>query len=122
MGRDGGERHPRHDLDPVIHQPIRFSILAMLAAADELQFGMIRDVVEVSDSALSKQLGVLEQAGVIAVRKEFAGKYPRTWVRVTAEGRAAYTAHLDALRAIVAASAAAAASVGAGPTVDSSAT
>ena len=102
MATDNGERHPRHDLDPIVHQPIRFSILAMLVAADEVQFSMIRDVVEVSDSALSKQLTILEQAGLTAARKEFAGKYPRTWVRVTAEGREAYAAHLEALRAIVA--------------------
>ncbi|HEY8589020.1 MAG TPA: transcriptional regulator [Naasia sp.] len=102
MVAEPAERHPRHDLDPVIHQPVRFSILAMLVAAEDVQFAMIRDVVEVSDSVLSKQLTLLEQAGLIAIRKEFAGKYPRTWVRLTPDGRVAYTAHLDALRAIVA--------------------
>ncbi|WP_307807070.1 transcriptional regulator [Naasia sp. SYSU D00057] len=103
MPAEPEERHPRHALDPLIHQPVRFSILAMLAAADEVQFAMLRDVVEVTDSVLSKQLALLEQSGLVAVRKEFAGKYPRTWVRLTESGRTGYDAHLAALRAIVAA-------------------
>ncbi len=103
MAAEQEERHPRHALDPLIHQPIRFSILAMLSGADEVQFAMLRDGVEVSDSALSKQLTLLEQAELVAVRKEFAGKYPRTWIRMTARGRDAYEAHISALRAIVAA-------------------
>ena len=103
MPAEAEERHPRHALDPLIHQPVRFSILAMLAAADEVQFAMLRDGVEVSDSVLSKQLALLEQAELVAVRKEFAGKYPRTWIRMTPRGRDAYDAHLAALRASVAA-------------------
>ncbi len=95
--------HPRHLLDETIHQPVRFSIVATLAASDEAEFGFVRDTVQVSDSVLSKQLTLLEQGELVAVRKEFAGKYPRTWVRLTDSGRAGYDAHLAALRAIVAA-------------------
>jgi DNA-binding MarR family transcriptional regulator len=93
--------HPRHRLDDVIHQPVRFSVLAALAAATEAEFGVVRDAVQVTDSALSKQTAVLEQAGYVQVRKGYVGKRPRTWLRLTAEGRRAFDAHLDALRQIV---------------------
>lgn len=92
--------HPRERLDEVIHQPVRFSIAAALAAADELEFGFVRDVVDVSDSTLSKQATVLEQAGYVAVRKGYVGKRPRTWLSLTAAGRAAFQAHVATLREI----------------------
>jgi len=34
--------HPRSQLDGLIHQPVRFSILAALDAADEVVFGVLR--------------------------------------------------------------------------------
>jgi DNA-binding MarR family transcriptional regulator len=94
------ELHPRHRLDDVIHQPVRFSIVATLAASDEAEFAFIRDTVQVSDSVLSKQVAVLESAGYVHVKKGYVGKRPRTWLRLTPDGRAAFRAHLDALRAI----------------------
>ncbi len=89
-----------HRLDEVIHAPVRFSIVASLAAADEAQFSAVRDTVEVSDSVLSRQVSTLEAAGYVKVRKGYVGKRPRTWLSLTAAGRAAYERHLAALRAI----------------------
>jgi DNA-binding MarR family transcriptional regulator len=92
--------HPRHRLDEVVHQPVRFSVVAALAAATEAEFGFVRDAVEVSDSTLSKQVAVLEQAGYVRVRKGYVGKRPRTWLSLTPAGRSAFTAHLAALQQI----------------------
>ncbi|MFC6929382.1 winged helix-turn-helix domain-containing protein [Actinomadura yumaensis] len=92
--------HPRHALDEVIHAPVRFSIMATLAAAEKAEFGFVRDTVEVSDSVLSKQVATLEKAGYLKVTKGYVGKRPRTWLSITAEGREAFTAHCDALRTI----------------------
>lgn len=92
--------HPRHQLDEVIHAPVRFSMVAALAGVDEAAFARVRDALGVSDSTLSKQATRLEEAGYLKVRKGYVGKRPRTWFSLTAEGRAAYAAHLDALRAI----------------------
>ncbi len=92
--------HPRARLDDLIHQPVRFSIVAALAAADELEFAFVRDTIQVSDSLLSRYAAQLESAGYVAVRKGHVGKRPRTWLAITPAGRGAYAAHLDALRAI----------------------
>lgn len=92
--------HPRHRLDDVIHSPVRFSIMATLAAVDRAEFKLVRDIVEVSDSVLSRQMSTLEQAGYVAVKKGYVGKRPRTWLGLTAQGRDAYAAHLAALRTI----------------------
>lgn len=92
--------HPRHALDDVIHSPVRFSIVAVLAAAEKAEFSYVRDTVEISDSALSKQVTTLENAGYVKVTKGYVGKRPRTWLALTRAGRKAYTSHCQALRAI----------------------
>lgn len=92
--------HPRHRLDGIVHQPVRFSILAALAGAEEAEFGFVRDQVEISDSVLSKHAATLEDAGYVTVRKGYVGKWPRTWIRLTDLGREAFDAHLDVLRDI----------------------
>ena len=92
--------HPRHRLDEVIHSPVRFSIVAALAAVDEAEFSTVRDLVQVSDSVLSKQVTQLETAGYVKVKKGYVGKRPRTWLRLSSAGRSAFGSHLEALRDI----------------------
>jgi DNA-binding MarR family transcriptional regulator len=92
--------HPRHELDELIHSPVRLSIVATLAAADKAEFAFVRDTVEITDSALSKQIATLENAGYVKVTKGYVGKRPRTWLALSNAGRRAYTRHLVALRAI----------------------
>lgn len=93
-------RHPRHRLDDLIHAPVRLSIMAALAAADSIDFRRLRDLVEVSDSLLSKHLTVLEDAGYVDVKKGYDGKRPRTWLSLSERGRAAYEEYLMVLSSI----------------------
>ncbi|MEW9531498.1 winged helix-turn-helix domain-containing protein [Microbispora sp. NPDC049125] len=92
--------HPRHELDEVIHAPVRLSIMAALAAADKADFRFLRDTIEVSDSLLSKHILTLEEAGYVRVEKTFVGKRGRTWLSLTARGRAAFETYMDVLRRI----------------------
>ncbi|WP_312718283.1 transcriptional regulator [Mobilicoccus sp.] len=92
--------HARQSLDEVIHAPVRFSIVAALAKVDQAEFKAVRDAIEVSDSVLSKQASALEAAGYVRIKKGYVGKRPRTWLSLTPQGRAAFEAHLAALREI----------------------
>ena len=92
--------HPRHRLNDTIHSPVRFSIMAALASADQAEFSFVRDAIEVSDSVLSKQVTILETAGYVKVVKGYVGKRPRTWLGLTKAGRSALIEHMAALRAI----------------------
>jgi DNA-binding MarR family transcriptional regulator len=94
-------QHPRHGIDDHLTAPIRLSIIAALVRVDDVEFQTLRDAIEVSDSALSKQAAVLEAAGYLTLRKGYVGKRPRTWLSATTAGRAALASHLTALRAIV---------------------
>lgn len=88
--------------DQLIHAPTRLAIVALLAAAEWADFKFIRDSVGLSDSALSKQLTALEEAGYVDIRKSFVGKRPRTSARLNTVGRAAFEQHVAALQEIVA--------------------
>ena len=81
--------------DPLIHPITRLSICGLLAAgADWVEFAALRDAAGISDSVLSKQSRVLEEAGYVEVRKGAVGRRPRTWFRLTAEGGRALQGHL----------------------------
>ena len=88
--------------DEVIHAPTRLAIVALLAATRWADFKFVRDETGLSDSALSKQLSILEAAGYVAIRKSFVGKWPRTSVSLTKQGRSAFKGHVNALQQIVA--------------------
>ncbi|MFD7668371.1 winged helix-turn-helix domain-containing protein [Streptomyces sp. NPDC059788] len=94
--------HPRHALAPLLNSPVRLSVVAALAPVERAEFAVVRDLVEVTDSALSKQVSTLEAAGWVAVTKGRAGRRARTWLALTGEGRSVYGRHLAALRAIAA--------------------
>jgi DNA-binding MarR family transcriptional regulator len=93
--------------DELIHPATRLSIVALLAAADWADFAFIRDQLGLSDSALSKQLATLEDAGYIAIERPLSERRRRVRARLTSLGRARYTGHVAALREIIAAAPAA---------------
>jgi DNA-binding MarR family transcriptional regulator len=101
VSSDSASVHPRLSLDEYLSLPVRLSIVAALAKVDEAEFGVVRDIIEVSDPVLSKQVGVLENAGYVNAKKGYVGRRPRTWLSLTDEGRAALARHLTALHALI---------------------
>jgi DNA-binding MarR family transcriptional regulator len=93
-------RHPRHRLDDLLINGVRLSVVAALDGLDRAEFALVRDVIEVTDSELSKQVATLEAAGYVRVDKGKVGRRPRTWLSITSDGASAYRAHLTALRDI----------------------
>lgn len=96
------ETHPaRLALNEFIHQPVRLSIMATLMHAKRVDFAFLREHLDLSDSNLSRHLTALEATGYLLIEKVFERKRPRTWLSLTPEGRAAFEAHVAALRRIV---------------------
>ncbi|MFC4588200.1 winged helix-turn-helix domain-containing protein [Sphaerisporangium corydalis] len=87
--------------DEFLHVPARLSIVALLAPAGWVDFGFLRDTIETSDSALSKQVSALAGAGYVSVRKTQDNGTRRTHVQLTPEGREAFQRHAAALERIV---------------------
>jgi DNA-binding MarR family transcriptional regulator len=87
--------------DELIHASTRLSIVALLAAADWADFTFVRDRLELSDSALSKQLSTLEDAGYVEIDRPLRDRRRRVRARLTPAGLEAYRGHVAALREIV---------------------
>jgi DNA-binding MarR family transcriptional regulator len=90
--------------DELIHPSTRLSLVALLANADWAEFAFLRDELGLSDSALSKQLSTLEEAGYVAIERPVKDRRRRVRARLTSDGRAAFAGHVAALQAIVAGS------------------
>lgn len=92
------------ELNPLIHQPTRLRIMAALVSLnpnEKVDFGFLRDLLELTDGNLSVHLQKLEEAGYVNIEKTFEGRRPKTWVSISAEGHDAFSEHVDALEAIV---------------------
>lgn len=90
--------------DPIIHQPARLKIMAALKALpsrEQLEFVRLKSIVNMTDGNLGAHIVTLEQAGYVAVEKDFVGKKPRTRLRMTGAGRRAFENYIAFLREIV---------------------
>ena len=88
--------------DEVIHAPQRLRICAMLSAAQEVEFGLLQDHLGLSKSALSKHLTQLAEAGYVRQDRAVRDSYSRLRLSLTRKGVRAYSAHVRALRQIIA--------------------
>jgi DNA-binding MarR family transcriptional regulator len=87
--------------DKVIHPQNRLQICAILATAEAVEFSSVRTALGLSDSVLSKQITILEEAGYVDRAKVKHDLRRRTWIALTARGREAFEGHLAELRRIV---------------------
>ncbi|HTQ13318.1 MAG TPA: transcriptional regulator [Rhizomicrobium sp.] len=95
--------------DPTIHQPVRLKIMAALkplAESDAIEFVRLKDLAGATDGNLGAHIATLEDAGYVAIEKDFVGRKPRTRVSLTRKGRRAFEDYVAYLRAIIDASAA----------------
>jgi DNA-binding MarR family transcriptional regulator len=88
-------------IDDVIHGRLRLGVMAYLAGSEVADFNELKSVLEVTQGNLSVQLRKLEEAGYVSIEKGFLGRKPRTRIRLTDEGRAAFAAYLEALGKLI---------------------
>jgi DNA-binding MarR family transcriptional regulator len=92
------------DLDSFIHQPVRLKIMSALKAlppSELLEFVRLKKIVDATEGNLGGHIQTLEQAGYIAVEKDFADNRPRTRVKLTKKGRRAFEDYVSYLRGII---------------------
>lgn len=96
-----GVTHPTQRLDNAVHQRTRLGLLTVLAGTKRVEFVFLRNVLDLTDGNLSRNLTVLDNAGNITVEKEPDGRRSRTWISITPAGRQALAEEVSALREIV---------------------
>jgi DNA-binding MarR family transcriptional regulator len=93
--------HPSLALDEVVHQRVRLGILAVLSEASECTFPVLREELQLTDGNLSRHLKVLEEAGLLEIRKGYDQRRPCTWISLTGKGRTALHHELAVLEQLV---------------------
>ena len=95
------ERKGELNLDRLIHEPGRLSIMTVLSSVESADFVFLERLTGVTKGNLSSHLTKLEEAGLIRIEKRFVLKKPNTNVELTPEGRkriANYWEQLERLR------------------------
>jgi DNA-binding MarR family transcriptional regulator len=90
--------------DNIIHQPVRLKIMAALKAlpsSEKIEFVRLKALVDATEGNLGAHIATLEQAGYVAVEKDFAGNRPRTRITLTLQGMHAFENYVAYLRGII---------------------
>ncbi len=74
--------------------------LSALPEDGEMEFGALRELLDLTAGNLSSHLRVLEEAGYVSVQKGYVGRKPRTWLRATAARRQAFRQELEGILAL----------------------
>ena len=96
-----GTPGPTTSLDDVVHQKHRLGILTILHEGRKVEFGYLREALDLTAGNLSQHLSVLENAGLVRIEKGYEGRRGRTWVSATRAGTRALRGEIDALKTIV---------------------
>ena len=93
--------HPLVDIDRVIHAPARLMVLTYLYVVESTDFIFLIRLTGLTWGNLSTHLSKLEEAGYVAIEKEFRGKKPHTMIRLTGEGRDAFREYKQSMQQIL---------------------
>jgi len=88
-------------INRVFENKTRLGIMSALIVNDSIDFLSLKKLLGVTDGNLSSNITVLESAGFVAVKKKIIEKKTNTSYSLTAAGRKAFTAHLEALESLI---------------------
>ncbi len=102
-------------LDPVIHQPTRLRIMALLFRNRVAAFTWVRDTLGLTDGNLDTHAAKLEEVGYVKRGRALDIGGFEVRMKITPEGDAAFRAYLEGLRGYLATEPAPGASEGKAP-------
>ena len=101
-GRTSEGRYAYPNLDLVIHERARLSMMTSLVAHPKgLRFSDLKRLCKLTDGNLSRHLQLLASENLVAISKNYEDSRPQTWCRLTAEGKRRYVRYLSVLEQIV---------------------
>ncbi len=84
-------------LNPVFDHRNRLGIMSILAVNDWVDYGTLKELLNLTDGNLASHMKPLEAAEYVEFKKQFVGRRPQTTYAATEKGKLAFKAHLDAL-------------------------
>jgi DNA-binding MarR family transcriptional regulator len=89
------------EIDRIIHEPSRLKIMAQLYVVKSVDYTFLMKQLGFTWGNLSSHLTKLEKAGYVEVEKGFIGKKPRTTLKLTKAGRAAFQEYRKTMQAVI---------------------
>jgi DNA-binding MarR family transcriptional regulator len=78
------------NIDKIIHEPARLLLMAHLFIVESADYLFLQRQTGLTWGNISSHLRKLENAGYVAVEKEFIDKKPHTTLKLTDKGRRAF--------------------------------
>jgi DNA-binding MarR family transcriptional regulator len=88
-------------LNKAFESRIRLGIMSILMVNDQVDFTMLKDLLDITDGNMASHISGLEKLGYLKVTKQFIGKKPNTSYAVTESGKAAFAEHVKALEKLL---------------------
>ena len=88
-------------INKLFENRVRLAVMSLLMVEEWMDFGRLKETLDLTDGNLSSHIAKLEAKGYVEVRKQFVGKKPQTSYQATEVGRKAFQDHLDALEKII---------------------
>ena len=88
-------------LNKAFESRIRLGIMSILMVNDQVDFTMLKDLLDITDGNMASHFSGLEKLGYLKVTKQFIGKKPNTSYAATESGKAAFTEHVKALEKLL---------------------
>ncbi len=89
------------DLNKAFESRVRLGIMSILLVNDVVDFGMLKEQLQLTDGNMASHLTALEKVQYITITKKFVGKKPNTTYTVSKEGKKAFNLHIDALEKLI---------------------
>jgi DNA-binding MarR family transcriptional regulator len=89
------------DTDRLIHEPARYNIMALLYVVEQAEFLFIQNQLGLTPGNLSSHISKLDEGGFLAVEKTYAGKTPKTFLKLTGSGRAAFDSYREKMISVL---------------------
>ena len=89
------------ELNKAFESRVRLGIMSILMVNDFVDFGTLKQQLQITDGNLASHLTALEKLQYIEVKKQFVGKKPNTSYSVNNMGKIAFGEHLNALEQLI---------------------
>jgi DNA-binding MarR family transcriptional regulator len=88
-------------LNKAFESRIRLGIMSILMVNDQVDFTMLKELLQITDGNIASHISGLEKLGYVSVTKQFVGKKPNTSYAATIAGKEAFTKHIHALEQLI---------------------
>jgi DNA-binding HxlR family transcriptional regulator len=89
------------NINKAFENRIRLGIMSVLMVNEHVDFGRMKEMLDITDGNLASHVSALEKLEYITVSKQFIGKKPNTTYSVSPLGKIEFLAHLNALELLI---------------------